>query len=242
MAKKPAAPAPAPAPPPDNGPITLDSPLATKVQKRRRVDGAAHELHPHKLGVRDRQDMALALRKRGATFQDIANQLKYASHSAAAKAVKAALDRIPNPDAAETRKLYNERYEEKLMLVDAAAGNPAHPNHALALGTWMRIMAALTALNGVQLQPDPNEQQGVGLAVTVNVDNSTRPGVQKLDDGDRRSIVDIIVARRARRVGSGDLSEHVAPEVPSLGALGGEVFAQARVTSVEPADEEEDDE
>ena len=64
---------------------------------------------PRRIEAVERARQALELRIAGATFDQIAVQLGYASKAGAYLAVKAALDRVPAAEVAEYRRLNLER-------------------------------------------------------------------------------------------------------------------------------------
>lgn len=69
---------------------------------------------PRKIKAKERQIEALALRKEGFTYAEIAKNLRYASESGARKAVKqamAALDKVIEVEAGEVRTLELTRYD-----------------------------------------------------------------------------------------------------------------------------------
>ena len=64
---------------------------------------------PRRLAAVEKGRQALELRIAGASFDQIATQVGYASKAGAYMAVKAALDRVPAPEVAEYRRLNLER-------------------------------------------------------------------------------------------------------------------------------------
>ena len=75
---------------------------------------------PRRIAAVERGRQALELRIGGATFPQIAQQLKYANPSCAYYAVKAALNRVPAPEATTLRHLNLERLNRMRLLNQAA--------------------------------------------------------------------------------------------------------------------------
>lgn len=67
------------------------------------------------INSRERMNLALSLRKAGATLDQIAKQCSYGSRSSAHKALKRAMAELPRENAQELRDLQVARYDELLV-------------------------------------------------------------------------------------------------------------------------------
>jgi len=72
---------------------------------------------PRRIQAKERQRQALELRKAGATYEDIASKLRYASATGAHKAVVRAMQAIIEEPAQEVRKIEIERLDRMLLSV-----------------------------------------------------------------------------------------------------------------------------
>lgn len=100
---------------------------------------------PARIEVDEKQVAALNLRKAGATFQEIASELGYASASGAYEAVKSGLDKTLREPAEELRKLELERLDVMWTAVweNALAGDLD------AIATALRISERRARLLGL---------------------------------------------------------------------------------------------
>ena len=95
--------------------------------------------------ARVRASKALDLRVMGATYDQIAEQLGYNSHQAAAKAIGSALDRLEKEPAEKVRKLELRRLDrmQRVLAVRVMEGDEkAHDR-------WLAIMAHRARLLGL---------------------------------------------------------------------------------------------
>ncbi len=92
-------------------------------------------LSPTRLAAAERQVQALELRKRGKTFDDIAQAVGYNSPQAAYEGVKAALKRTQQEPADEVRQIELERLDRMLdaMWDKATAGKDFSVDRVLAI-------------------------------------------------------------------------------------------------------------
>lgn len=134
------------------------APAAAGPKPKRKRSKARGETTQERLIARQRQDTALQLRINGVKLEDIAKQLGYKGHTGAMAAIKAALDRIPDPDVRTMRKIFGERYEEAIFAAHKDAMNVASPNHEKAAKLWLTAMDKLVKLYGAEVQPDPKKQ------------------------------------------------------------------------------------
>ncbi|HLI50157.1 MAG TPA: hypothetical protein VKU87_00090 [Thermomicrobiaceae bacterium] len=100
---------------------------------------------PRQLAAREKERQALELRKAGASYEQIAHQLKYANQGGAYKAVKRALDNIPAPAVAELRRIQGERIETLIL----ALWPEASKGRWLAIDRVIRLMEREAALFGL---------------------------------------------------------------------------------------------
>ena len=104
----------------------------------------------HKTGTRalqaaEKQVQALEMRKRGATFDEIAKALRYANRASAHKAVVAALKATLREPADEVRTMYQER----LGLVMASMAPRMLEGNPQAAMAFLKAMAQEAALLGL---------------------------------------------------------------------------------------------
>ena len=106
---------------------------------------------PARIEVDEKQIAALNLRKAGATFQEIADELGYASPSGAYEAVQSALKKAISEPAEELRHLELARLDEMQAAVWEAvqAGDPD------AIGSVLRIMGHRMKLLGLERRDSP---------------------------------------------------------------------------------------
>jgi hypothetical protein len=135
--------------------------------------------------AKERQRRALELRKAGATYQAIADQLGYAGSHSARKAVLTAFEDIPREAAGEVRTLQVERLHHMLVRVwaDVQAGD------FKAMDIALRIMDQLNRLQGVEA-PTTTEvnvmHQGAVLVIDGNQDDYIK-GLQRM----AQNVIDI---------------------------------------------------
>lgn len=132
-------------------------------KKRRAIKGRKQIKVPRKSGnksgrdtrnyeVRMKERLALQLRTSGATYEDIAEQLGYASHSGVRVAINRALARIGREESQELHALELARCNEMLMSlwVKVQKGDES------AINTALRVMDKIEALEGVKPAEDIN--------------------------------------------------------------------------------------
>lgn len=101
-------------------PDTPDTPLVPEVipppDKRGLVGrGARRQGSPEMIVVRERRRQALQLRKAGASYEQIADQLGFANRAAARKAVVTELDRVVKEPAQEVLTMELQRLDQLLV-------------------------------------------------------------------------------------------------------------------------------
>ena len=133
--------------------------------------------------AQQKRKQALELRKGGATFDQIAQALNYKDASGARKAVKAAMDAIPQEAAEELKVVQVERYNHMLLTLwsKVQIGDERAINSALA------VMDRLNDITGLRN----------GTGITVNVDASTHENAVVVIDGNK----DDYIAAMKRMVG-----------------------------------------
>lgn len=104
---------------------------------------------PRRIEAAEKRTRALALRKGGATLDQIVAAGLYGDKGSASRAVKQALDELPNEEAAEMRALENQR----LDALQAALWPAAMKGKWLAVDRVLRVMEQRAKLNGLN-QPD----------------------------------------------------------------------------------------
>lgn len=111
---------------------TLSAPEGTGAIKKRRDKG---QTSPTRIRSSQRQAQALELRKAGATYQAIADQLGYASAGSARESVKSALDKAIREPAEELREMELERLDQLLLVhwPKAMAGDNVSFNNVMRL-------------------------------------------------------------------------------------------------------------
>lgn len=120
---------------------------------------------------------AIELRKAGATYQQIADRLGYASAASAAGVVKHALDRMIREPAEELRSLEYERLNHILLTLwpRVQAGELA------AVDRCLRIMERIAVLMGVSHQA-PQQLTQHNVIVIDGRENDYIEGLRKLRD------------------------------------------------------------
>lgn len=103
--------------------------------------------------VRRRERLALDLRKAGATFQAIADQLGLGSANSAHELVKRALSRIPGLSAEEVRLLHVERLHHLLLAYWPTAQGGDHRSAQVCLSVLDRLAQAHGISNEIPEQP-----------------------------------------------------------------------------------------
>jgi hypothetical protein len=121
--------------------------MPDKKPKRARLAGRNTPLSPRRLSVADKRRKALELRKAGASFDSIAQELGFANKGGAYKAVMAALDSTVREPANEVRKLELERLDRLFLVVwpRALAGDTK------ALDRCLQIMRQRGSLEGLNI-------------------------------------------------------------------------------------------
>lgn len=102
---------------------------------------------PKRIAARERQRLALELRKIGASFDAIAKQLGYRSRQAAAYSVDAALKRITSGPAEELKKLDVERLDGYLL----ALSTRIKAGDTFAINTALGVLARRAKLLGLDM-------------------------------------------------------------------------------------------
>lgn len=102
---------------------------------------------PRRIKARERQRQALELRKKGYTFEAIANKLGYAGKQGPEKAVAAALQRITQKPAEELKKLDLERLDFYLFSLRGKITK----GQTLAIQTALAILARRAKLLGLDM-------------------------------------------------------------------------------------------
>lgn len=100
-----------------------------------------------RIKARERQSLALELRKTGATFDAIAKELDYRSRQAAAFSVNAALKRITQEPAEELRALDIERLDSYLLSLNKRIKD----GDTFAINTALSILARRAKLLGLDM-------------------------------------------------------------------------------------------
>ncbi len=106
---------------------------------------------PEQIEVDERHIKAVNLRKAGATYQEIADELGYSGISSAEYAVKAALKKTMSEPAEELRQLELLRLDEMQagVYAGAIAGDPD------SINTILKIMAHRMRLTGLERKDAP---------------------------------------------------------------------------------------
>jgi hypothetical protein len=115
--------------------------------KRAKLRGRNSPTSPRRLSVAEKRRRALDLRKAGASFDRIAQEVGYKSKGAAYNAVKAALEETLREPAAEVRKLELERLDRLFLVVWARALN----GDKEALDRCLHIIRQRAGLEGLNL-------------------------------------------------------------------------------------------
>jgi hypothetical protein len=106
----------------------------------------------------------LRLKKAGETYESIGTQLCI-SHEGARKAVLRALDRLPQPDAQELRRLAGERYEDmyRALMKGIEAGEPR------AIEVAAKVIAHQARILGYAARPQDDPQVDGGFSVHIHL-------------------------------------------------------------------------
>jgi hypothetical protein len=106
------------------------------------------------LNAAQREKLAIELRMQGYDFDAIAQSCGYANRSAAYKAWKRALAKIPAPAVVETRKRMVQAYDvaRKGLWFQFAAGDPD------AIDAWVKLDKSERELFGLDTPKDTQQQ------------------------------------------------------------------------------------
>jgi hypothetical protein len=124
-----------------------------------KLSGRNSPTSPRRLNVAEKRRQALDLRKGGANYDHIAQQVGYASKGAAYNAVRAALQATLREPAAEVRKLELERLDRLFLVVWARAltGDTEALDRCLQI---IRQRMILEGLNVTKIAPtDPTGEK-----------------------------------------------------------------------------------
>jgi hypothetical protein len=138
----------------------------TKAKRKKAPRGKASKMHPSNVEAQVRAAQAIEKRMEGKTFQEIADELGYASKQAAHKAVTTALNDTISEKAEQYRTLELRRLDKmfELPVINAQAGD----NFAIA--SCLRIMERRARLiPGLEV---PQETKG-----KLDVDHDFKGGV-----------------------------------------------------------------
>jgi hypothetical protein len=171
--------------------------------KRRKLSGRNSPTSPRRLNAAEKRRQALELRKAGARFDRIAQDLGYASKGAAYNAVMTALKESLREPAAEVRKLELERLDRLFLVVWARALN----GDTEALDRCLQIMKqrmVLEGLNVTKIAPtDPTGEKEFSGGLT---------------DEERAARLNVLLDRaRARRDGQAAAGSAGAAVDPAVG-------------------------
>ena len=104
----------------------------------------APKTHAKAVSNKERQAKALELRKAGATYQQISDQLGYSNYKSAARSVKTALERLVREPAEELRNMELERLNHMLLTLWPRVQGGEYP----AIDRAIRIGERIAALTG----------------------------------------------------------------------------------------------
>src|SRR5579862_738253 len=122
--------------------------MAAKKPKRgKKLAGRNAPLSPRRLNVADKRRKALELRKAGASFESIAQELGFANKGGAYKAVMAALDNTAREPAHQVRKLELERLDRLYLSV----WPPALKGDGKSLDRCLQISRQRASLEGLNI-------------------------------------------------------------------------------------------
>ena len=143
-------------------------PETTEPSHEGKRKGANAEGSPRMIAARDRQRRTLELRRAGATYEMIGEQVGYSSASGAAKAVSAALKLMLREPADEVRQLELDRLDRLLLAVwSRAIGGPGKPSDDFAIDRCLKIIKQRAELLG--LNAPQQHVVGVEHEIVVNV-------------------------------------------------------------------------
>jgi len=126
----------------------------------------------------EKQQRALEMRKRGTSFQAIADELGYSNKSGAYKAVMSAIEKMLREPAEEVRTLELERLDELL----SGLWEKAVKGDAAALDRVLRIMERRAKYLGLDAPKESNVNVGGELKVTGEPKPLTRAQAELLDE------------------------------------------------------------
>lgn len=114
------------------------------------------------IATRTRQAKAVALRRDGNTYADIASKLGYSDASAARKAVCRAVQEIGQEEARTLFALQYERLNELLAQTWPVATDANHPRCLQAINASLKIMDRMDDLLYGRTQPPHQNQDSQG--------------------------------------------------------------------------------
>ena len=168
-----------------------------------------NENSPYAIEVAERQAKALALRKRGLSFEAIAAELDFASRSGAYEAVKAGLDKTLREPAEELRQLELARLD---VMLEGIYKNVAYGNRD-AISTALRISERRSRLLGLDRRGTPLsvelpklEKAADALPVTAALLEKTAAG--ELLPGDAAKLAGL-VSYFAKMAGTAALEDRI---------------------------------
>lgn len=123
---------------------------------------------PSQIQIDERHIAAVNLRKSGATYQEIANELGFAGTSGAEYAVRSALEKTMSQPADELRDLELARLNEMQMGLWSAAIS----GDTDSVNTVLRLMERRARLLGLDAKTSPLMNVVVSNAVAGNIDFS----------------------------------------------------------------------
>jgi hypothetical protein len=121
--------------------------MAAKKPQRAKLAGRNAPLSPRRLNVADKRRKALELRKAGASFESIAQELGFANKGGAYKAVRAALDHTAREPVNQVRKLELERLDRLFLSV----WPPALKGDGKSLDRCLQIIRQRSSLEGLNV-------------------------------------------------------------------------------------------
>lgn len=104
------------------------------------------------INSKERQNLALSLRKAGATLEHIRVQCGYGSRSSVHKAIRAALDALPKENAQELRALEVARLDDLLLAYWQRAKKDIGVAHLV-----LKIAERRSRLLGLDLEPETRD-------------------------------------------------------------------------------------
>lgn len=140
----------------------MNTPTATEPQKVRKGSGAPRGQHSQlkHYSAKERQRQGLELRKAGATYQQIADQLGYKHASSASKAVKKALDSLVTESADDLRVIEVARLNHMMLAIwDRIQGGDLK-----AIDRGLRIQQRMSELMGLDA---PSKSETVNVQTHV---------------------------------------------------------------------------